>query len=272
MKYPIYITEDQIELLKYEILSQDFYIRLTRDLLHFCEEPEYSEYIIARKNTFINLSRTVKGGKIYNLSSDDDGFYHPAEYVWHDGNFLLIFRDLSTPEFIEFMGELLVRGNFEMININDLLEKENASFRFINHSKYAIDVFPIEDMAEFDDVKSHPNIRVLISRMENNFKEKDYSGVLHSSANVFETMAKDIIGTETIEDKTLKSFFERYRKESLLSEKILDYIISVYDRRNTEPLAGHGSTKLPTLNKKQATTLKELTKAFVKIEYQLKWE
>jgi hypothetical protein len=94
--------------------------------------------------------------------------------------------------------------------------------------------------------------------------------LLHASASIFETMAKDVVDIQTVQDQTLKSFFDRYRKNSTLPDAILDYILAVYEARNVTPLAGHGSTQLPNLSREQAVTLTEMTKAFVRIEYRLR--
>lgn len=115
----------------------------------------------------------------------------------------------------------------------------------------------------------HPNIRLLLDRMERSLYAFDPSAVLHASASVFETLAQDIIGLESIKNKTLASFFERYRKDSSLPNEILDYILSIYKRRNSEPLAGHGSTNVSSITQSEAVILAELTIALVKIERQL---
>jgi hypothetical protein len=115
----------------------------------------------------------------------------------------------------------------------------------------------------------HANIVILMERMDSDLGRDDYAGVLHCSASIFETMAKDIVGIPTVQNQTLKSFFDRYRKDSALPEGILDYIISIYEERNIMPLAGHGSTQTPTISKQEATALAEITKAFVNIEYKL---
>ena len=116
------------------------------------------------------------------------------------------------------------------------------------------------------------NIRTLVARMDTSYDSNDYANVLHSSASIFETMAKEIIGIATIQDKTLKSFFDRYRADSKLPSEILDYILATYDARNTTALAGHGSLKVPTISKEQAIILIEMTKAFVRIEYRIQRE
>jgi hypothetical protein len=273
MKYPKYLTPEQVKQLEFEVLSKDFLIYLTRILLDWTEDTEYLESIIARKNRIINLSRTITGDKIYVLESDNIGAYEQAEYDWHDSNFLLAFRRLDALEFIEFTCELLRSEYLEIDFLNDILKKEGASFRFRkNDSKFEIEVFNLDEIEEADISGEHPNIRLLVSRMENSLESDDYSGVLHSSASVFETMAKDIVGISTVQDKTLKSFFERFKQDSNLPEPILDYILDTYDKRNITPLAGHGSLEEPDINKEQAIILSEMTKTIVRIEGKLKRE
>jgi hypothetical protein len=72
-----------------------------------------------------------------------------------------------------------------------------------------------------------------------------------------------------VDNQTLASFFEGYRKKSKLPTPVLDYILQVYKSRNTEPLAGHGSLTPPTLSEDEAITLVEMTKAIVRIERKL---
>src|SRR5205807_7428142 len=102
-----------------------------------------------------------------------------------------------------------------------------------------------EHYLELDAVLVHPNIRLLLDRMNDALRREDHPGVLHASASIFETLAKDIVGISTIQNQPLKGFFERYRKNSALPDKILDYILAIYESRNITPLAGHGSTQTP---------------------------
>lgn len=273
MKFTKYITQEQIKQLDYEVLSKDFLIYLTRSLLDWVEDVEYAEDIIARKNRIINLSSTILGDKIYLLESDDMGAYIQAEYDWHDSNFLLIFRKLNTIQFIEFASELLRARYLKIDFLNGALKSENASFRFVKENgQFKIEVFNVEEIEEADITEEHPNIRLLVSRMERSLDKDDYSGVLHSSASIFETMAKDVVGIPTIQDKTLKSFFDRYKLDSNLPESILDFILDTYDKRNVTPLAGHGSLEEPNITKEQAIILAEMTKSIVRIEGKLKRE
>ncbi len=116
---------------------------------------------------------------------------------------------------------------------------------------------------------AHPNIQLLIARMDDALDRDDYAGVLHASASIFETMAKDIVAIPGVQNQTLKSFFDRYRKDSNLPTEILDYILEIYDLRNTTPLAGHGSIQTPAMSRDAAITLSEMSRAFIRIEYRL---
>jgi len=269
MKFPKYITDEQINQLKYEVLSQDFYIFLTRHLNDWCEKIQDGLTKIMRKNRLINLSRTISGGKIYTLTDDLESI----EFAWHDSNFLLIFRELNTIEFIEFICDLINYEYFKTDFINDLLKKEGASFYIYSASgNLAIEIYSIEKIEKENLNKEHLNIRTLVARMDSAFENEDFANVLHASASVFEVMAKDIIGIESIQDQTLKSFFDRYKNDSKLPPEILDYILEIYNNRNTTSLAGHGNLTIPEITKEQAIILNEMTKAFVRIEYRIQRE
>jgi hypothetical protein len=119
-------------------------------------------------------------------------------------------------------------------------------------------------------VKTHRNILFLTKRMDDALQRRDYAGVLHASASIFETMAKDIVGIPSIQDQALGSFFKRYCADSRLPPEVLDYVSAVYDSRSKTPLAGHGSTQIPDLDQETAVALCELTRAIVRIEYRLR--
>ena len=96
----------------------------------------------------------------------------------------------------------------------------------------------------------------LVARLDRELAAGDYSAVLHCSA-------KHVIGIPTVAGQTLGGFLDRYRAESSLPDPILDFILALYQRRNTEPLAGHGHLDEPTISKSDAELLAVLTKAFV---------
>lgn len=113
----------------------------------------------------------------------------------------------------------------------------------------------------------HPNINFLLKRMESAIQNNDAPCVLHASASIFETIAKNIIDIDSIQNKSLGVFFERYQKNSILPKEITNYILSIYQRRNREPLAAHGSTLQPEITMQEAIIIAELTKAFLRIEF-----
>jgi hypothetical protein len=154
--------------------------------------------------------------------------------------------------------------------VNELLKHEGASFRFTRGTQTEVEVFSIEKLEE-DTPQSneHTNIRVLVNRMMSALENSDYAGVLHSSASIFETLAKDVVGIQSVQDQTLAAFFGRYKKDSQLPPEIQAKVLATYKLRNSTPLAGHGSTQPPSISKEESVILSELTKAFVRIEYYL---
>jgi hypothetical protein len=272
VKYPLHLSEADVKQLEFEVVSDDLLIYLTRKLERWAEEPDDVDGILMRKNRLINMSRTISGGKIYVLEADDMGDYWPQDRIYHDGEFKLIFRRLSTAELAEFLCDLIEQDYFGIEEINDLMEKDGASFRFFesHRADVGVEVMPLKELEEKEPVAEHVNIRVLVHRMDTAREAEDYAGVLHASASIFETLAKDIVGIATVQDKTLKGFFDRYRKDSALPDAFLDYILETYERRNVTPLAGHGSTAIPAITKEQSIILAEMTKAFVRSEYRLR--
>ncbi|WP_414574692.1 hypothetical protein [Anabaena sp. CCY 9402-a] len=265
MKYTLYLKQNQVDELEYEVVSTELRVHITRLL----SQQIKGELTIIVQNQLINKARSLIGLPIYVLELMMDDGYEPHEYAWHNGEFELLLRRFKTTEIVEFLGFLIEEGYFTVEEINDLLVKDGLSFYFERIvDKINVCLTPLDDMSDQEE-REHPNIRILVRRMEDALKREDFAGVLHTSASIFETLAKDIINIATVQENTLKSFFDRYRKDSKLPDEILNYILNVYDSRNTTPLAGHGSTKKPEISKDQATILSEMTKAFVKIEYKL---
>ncbi len=271
MKYTLYLNQNQISDLEFEVISTPLKVHITRLLSQQIKSQSQSEWAIVSQNALINKARNLVGLPIYALEADDMGEYHPAEYAWHNGEFELLFRRFNTSEAIEFLGVLIEEDYFSVKVINELLEREGASFHFDGalEDKISVVVTSLENLSTEQEDQGHPNIRVLIRRMDDALQRTDVAGVILTSASIFETLAKDIVGIASIQDQTLKSFFARYRRDSSLPDEILDYVLRIYDARSTTPLAGHGSTQTPEISKEQAIVLSEMTKAFVKIEYRL---
>ncbi|MDD4102910.1 MAG: hypothetical protein PHU80_09830, partial [Kiritimatiellae bacterium] len=219
MKYPNHMTASEAQELVYDVVSDDLKIHLTRVLRGAIKACDVDIQMI-NQNNVINRSRTIAGETIYVLEADGDGNFYPQEYAWHNGEMELVFRRLSTPTFADFIAELAQDGFLDECKVNELLEKEGASFRLKRKTRFAVDttvsveVFSLEALDKSErDADTHPNIRVLVRRMDTALNAGDFAGVLHASASIFETLAKIVVAQPTLENKTLKSFFDRYRKD-----------------------------------------------------------
>ncbi|WYL96542.1 MAG: hypothetical protein HEQ35_24500 [Gloeotrichia echinulata IR180] len=272
MKYTKFLSSNDIKELEYEVISTDLKIYLTRllaDKIKYSNTDEVPTINLIRQNYFINKSRGLRNLPVYILRSDDLGDYQPTEYAWHNGEFEIIIRSLNTIQFVEFIGFLIEDGVFQIEEVNELLSQDNSSIRFDKQdNKIRVKILNTSEIEASIPDNAHTNIRFLVSRMDNALERQDYSLVIHSSASILETMAKHIIGISSIENQPLGSFFSRYQQDSSLPEPILKWIKDIYKNRNTQPLAGHGSTQPHvSLSSIEAATLVEMTKAFVRIEY-----
>jgi hypothetical protein len=220
------------------------------------------------------MANQVLGKPIYTLEGGDWGEYHPAEHAWHHGQRELIMRLPTTSQLAEILADYLQRGMMNGTQVNAILTDYNCGFRFndISDNEFVnidITIVAPDSIPDADLTKDHPNVRKLVLRMETALSTQDFAGVLHASASILETLAKDVMQSSTVNDQPLGAFFAGYRKKSLLPEPVLDYMMEVYKARNKEPLAGHGSLTLPTVDTVQAVVLCELTKSIVRIERSL---
>ncbi|MBF8161696.1 hypothetical protein IVE04_11105 [Pseudomonas mendocina] len=141
---------------------------------------------------------------------------------------------------------------------------------FLDCSVYSqVHEFNSKGIGRFDQL-AHSNVVILISRMEQCLESSDPSGVLHAAANILETTAKDIIGTDKIANQTLGSFIEKYKNESALPEEIKSVVGAIYNLRNKMPISGHGSTSTPNISMQDAIVIAAATKFVVEIEYRTK--
>jgi len=188
-------------------------------------------------------------------------------------------EDSPPPQFAELLCEFVNDGLYKCEELNEFLKKDGVSFRLNNdnsNERIEIEVLDIEDIVDIEEshslMETSTNIGHLVRRMEAALQKNDYSLVVHSSASIFETLAKIVVKGASVQDKTLGSFFDSYRKDSSLPDAFLDYIKNIYTLRNVTPLAGHGSTQNPNLTQKEAIVIFEITKALVKIEHRLQRE
>ena len=265
------LTPKDKRALEFEVVPREARRALTRLIRHVCTSDEPSIGLI-RLNNFINIANQVLDEPRYTLVGDDWGDFQPAEYAWHNGRREVIMQIPSTVQLVEILADYLQSDMLRPRDVNEILRENNSGFAFhdraLVHDEFdiVVDITPVDAIADADMTGDHPNMRKLVARMESALAESDAPAVLHSSASIFETLAKDVVASPTVQDQTLASFFERYRKDSQLPDAILDYILQIYRDRNTEPLAGHGSTQPPSITLEQGVVLAELTKAIIRIE------
>ena len=261
--------------LEMEVVPAETRLKLTRLIRERCNSRESAIQLvwIAR---FVNMANHLMNRQIYELESDDWGEDYPhAAYAIIESERELIMRRPTTVELAEILADYLQEGMLEPKAVNDVLREANCGFVFRKHEtsddriSISVKIISVSEIADADLSHEHPNIRVLVDRMERALTDDDYPAVLHSAASIFETLAKDVVSNPKIQNKTLASFFDAYRKESKLPDALLDYVQQVYRDRNTKPLAGHGSIKPPRISQREAVVLAELTKAIVRSERRL---
>lgn len=262
------LTRAQKKELEFEVISERVRLNLARLFREVTRgEDGDSDIEIILKNRIINIARQIEGLSLYRSESDGDGYYVPQEKAWHFGKLELIPRRPETKDLIEILCDLIQEDLIPIKEVNNIFSENNSKIIFIKKSgNTQVEIENVNSVPDEDIKSEHPNIRKLVNRMEILFNAQYYSGVLHTSASVFETLAKDVIQKPTIEDKPLGSFFESYKKHSKLSEPVLDMIKLIYDKRSTEALAGHGQTTEPTITREETAILIEMTKTFVRME------
>lgn len=264
------LNEEQINSLQNEVVSERARLRLTRHLRHATRHDD-ADIIIIWQNRAVNIARNILGLPLYVLDGGQDVYFHPAENAWHNGELELVMRRPNTVQLAETLIDLLNERIILLENVNEILRDDNVSFIFLENGidgGFNISISAIEEIEEAEE-DEHPNIRRLINRMDTLNEQDDFAGALHASASIFETLAKQIVDLESVQDRSLGSFFDRYKNDSALPDAVVDYIQEIFQRRNTEPIAGHGHLEEPGITREDAVLLAEMTKAFVRIERKL---
>lgn len=267
------LNKADIQNLEYEIISDETRLKLTR-LIRSQSKAEDDNFQIFKQNRFINIANANMGKKIYVLISDDSGDYPVQEHAWHNGEIELIMRRPDTIKLVETLADMLQENLLDCSTVNEILNEDGCSVSFEKASVNNLIKVHVLEIGKLEETEqdNHPNIRLLVNRMDKALSNNDYSAVLHASASVLETLAKLVVGQSTFENKPLGSFFERYRKDSSLPSPLIDYILEIYNKRNVVPTAGHGGTVSPEVNNKEAVILAEMAKTFVRIERRISRE
>lgn len=180
---------------------------------------------------------------------------------------MICIRRLNPIQFIEFLATVV---EYEYIDINDaniILKEVNSSvaLELDTSGRLSISILPMADKSALDN-DANPNLRTLLSRIDRLLNAEDYAGVLFYSAQAIEYISKQIYGSSKIYNQSFGSYVEGYKKKTTLPEPIIDWMLQIYKRRNSEPLAAHGSPLPPSITCEEATLIAEMTKAFIRYE------
>ena len=261
------LTQQQVKQLENEDISQRAVLQLTRLLRKSVDSHDANVHIV-RTNNVLNICRHVLGLSTIIIRAYEND-YHFADSGWIYSEFAGVLRQADMAELVEMLADLIQEGWIKESEVNAILSSNGCGIYFETHlDKVTVYIPPVEliDDELEDEI---PNIRILLGRMEAALSNADYPGVLHASASILETLAKDTLTSPSIQNQTLAGFFDKYRNSSNLPAPILDYILDIYRRRNTEPIAGHGGTAPPTITENEAVVIFEMTKAFLHIERKL---
>lgn len=266
MDSPLILEDNQVRDLQWEVIPTHARVYLVQ-LIRRGGDPEHT---IHWQNRFINRARSIHGLYPCVLSSDAQDEYLLSEHTWHDAELDASVRRLTASEFIEYLGVIVEEGWFGLEKANHVLMRANSSVRLdwqgSMQSRIGVNLLDQDELQAASEADNAPNVRTLMGRMQRSLEEEDYSAVLHASASIFETLAKELVGSPSVANQPLGGFFDAYRNKSALPAPVLDYIKAIYNKRNTEPLAGHGAVAEPTFSKSDAEMLVPLTRAFVQYE------
>ena len=195
------------------------------------------------------------------------GDYEYFDRGWHRLEIEVSMGRPNTIELVETLADLIQASWLELDDVDEILMEHRVGFSFKFERKSGsvqVNVSFVGEMPATENADI-PNILQLVRRMDILLENDDYPGVIHTSASIFETLAKDVIADPSIQNQTLLSFFDRYRTDSRLPDALLDYVLGICRRRNTEPLAGHGQTAAATITKDAAVVLARNDQSFVRV-------
>lgn len=263
----IYLSKDDAISLEHEWIPLSAKVQLTRLLDRYCPPHVNPHTRIRYLQLIVNLANNLSERKLFDLDTDHFDDYFPEDVARLESEFMICIRRLNPIQFIEFLGTVV---EYEYIDINDaniILKEVNSSvaIELDTTGRLSISILPMADKSALDN-DANPNLHTLLSRMDSYLNDEDYAAVLLNSANAIEYISKQIYGSSKIYNQSFGSYFEGYKNKTTLPEPVIDWMLQIYKRRNTEPLAAHGSPLPPSITCEEATLIAEMTKAFIRYE------
>ena len=263
----IYLSKDDAISLEYEWIPLSAKAHLIRLLDRYCPPHVNPRTRIPYLQRIVNLANNLSERKFFDLDTDQFDDYFPEDVARLETEFMICIRRLNPIQFIEFLGTVV---EYEYIDINDaniILKEINSSvaIELDTTGHLSISILPMADKSALDNDAS-PNLRTILRRMDSYLNDEDYAAVLLNSAMAIEFISKQIYGSSKIYNQSFGSYFEGYKNKTTLPEPIIDWMLQIYKRRNTEPLASHGSPLPPSITCEEASLIAEMTKAFIRYE------
>lgn len=263
----IYLSKDDAISLEYEWIPLSAKVQLTRLLYrHYLPHAE-SHPRIHYLNRIVNQANNLTGRKIFLLEANQLGDYFSADIARQESEFMICIRRLNPIQFIEFLATVVELGYIKVDDANAILKEANSSVTIKLDDSGRVSTSTISTAGQFTlDNDASPNLRTLVSRMDRYLNDEDYAGVLSNSAMAIELISKEIYGSSKVYNQSFGSYFEGYKNKTTLPEPVIDWMLQIYKRRNTEPLAAHGSPLPPSITCEEASLIAEMTKAFIRYE------
>ena len=266
----IYLSKDDAISLEYEWIPLSAKAHLIRLLDRYCPPHVNPRTRIPYLQRIVNLANNLSERKFFDLDTDQFDDYFPEDVARLETEFMICIRRLNPIQFIEFLGTVV---EYEYIDINDaniILKEINSSvaIELDTTGHLSISILPMADKSALDNDAS-PNLRTILRRMDSYLNDEDYAAILLNSAMAIEFISKQIYGSSKIYNQSFGSYFEGYKNKTTLPEPIIDWMLQIYKRRNTEPLASHGSPLPPSITCEEASLIAEMTKAFIRYEFRM---
>lgn len=266
----IYLSKDDAISLEYEWIPLSAKAHLIRLLDRYCPPHVNPRTRIPYLQRIVNLANNLSERKFFDLDTDQFDDYFPEDVARLETEFMICIRRLNPIQFIEFLGTVV---EYEYIDINDaniILKEINSSvaIELDTTGHLSISILPMADKSALDNDAS-PNLRTILRRMDSYLNDEDYAAVPLNSAMAIEFISKQIYGSSKIYNQSFGSYFEGYKNKTTLPEPIIDWMLQIYKRRNTEPLASHGSPLPPSITCEEASLIAEMTKAFIRYEFRM---
>ena len=254
------LTKEQIKELEFEEIPK----QAKTDLTRLVRQTINDNYFLGLR--YVNMKETILGKRITEPVFDDYvESLTESLTLYVISSIENIFNNLELYEIVELLFDYIQADLININSVNNIFKEYEVPVLFEQDWRNHLSI-KTENLKDIPILENeHPNVKKLISRMDSSFANDDYTGVLHASASVYETLVKDISGEPKFQKMSLGQILNDSQFSLNIPEQIIDYIREIFKKRNTVPTAGHGGTSIPTITKEEAIVIREFTKTIVRV-------